>query len=187
MEKIKKILNNQWVVNICAPLIVAGITAFGVSITQKVSLKDSIFIIVNFVKGILSFKVSIWVMALFIIIVFVILYIMSIKSTESDSRKYPDWYYDFKTMSHKEWIFTWNYEIYYDKYEIENLRPICSCGCELVEKDRLRNMYFGVPRLVCPNCEKDYSSPEYDTKKEVKHLIEYKIRTNTYIQEPVTN
>lgn len=186
LKKIKEILNNQWVVNICAPLIAAAIPTVWISITQKVNLKDSIFIIVNFVKNILSFKISIWVMAIFIIIVFAILYIiMSIKSTESNSRKYPDWYYDFKTMNHKEWIFTWNYKIYYDKYEIENLRPICSCGCELVEKNRIRNTYFGVPRLVCPNCENDYSSPDYDTQKEVKHLIEYKVRTNNYIEETV--
>lgn len=192
MDKVKKLLNNQWIVNICTSLIVAGIVAgaptIWVSITQKVNLKESIIIIFKSIKGILSFKVSIWVIALFIIISVTTLYIItSIKSTESDSRKYPDWYYDFKTMNYKEWIFTWNYEISYNGYKLKDLKPICSCGCNLVEKDRLRNMYFGVPRLVCPNCENDYSSPDYDTKIEVQNLIEYKVRTNTYIKEPVTN
>lgn len=187
MEKVKKLLNNQWVVNICAPIIVAGITTFGVSLTQKVSLKDSIVIIVNFIKSILNFKVSIWVIGLSVIIAFTIIYIMLIMFAKSDSRKYPDWYYDFKTIKYKEWTWAWIYEMYSNKYEIKNLRPICSCGCGLVERSRLDNMHFNPPRLVCPNCKTIYNSPEYATEKEVKHLIEYKVRTNTYIKEPVTD
>lgn len=184
MEKVKKFLNNQWVVNICAPLIVASITAISVSITQKVSLKDSIVMIFNFIKSILSFKVSILVIALFIVVVFVMRYIIiSIKLKESVSQNYADWYYNFKTMNHKEWIFTWEYKMYSNCYEIENLRPICSCGCELVSKKSLKNMYFGTYKLVCPNCENIYNHPDYDTKVEVKHLIEYKIKTNTYIKD----
>lgn len=182
MEKVKKLLNNQWIVNICTSLIVVVITPFVISITKKVSLKDSIFIILNFIKGILKFKIPIWVIALFIIIIFATIYIVRlIKPT--DSNEHPKWYYDFKAMNYKEWIFTWNYEKSYDGYEIQNLRPICSCGCELTDLNGLSYTHYSGSILKCPNCEKTYAYPPMQVIGSIEQLIGYKIKTNNYSKE----
>lgn len=179
LKNARKFLNNPWIIGIFTPIIATTISTTWISLTQKVSLKDSIFIIVNFVKSILSFKVSIWIIALSMIIVFSIICIVRIIKT-TYSNEHPKWYYDFKAMNYKEWIFTWNYEKLYDGYEIENLRPICSCGCELTDMNGLSYTHYSGSILKCPNCEKIYAYPTMQVIGSIKQLIGYKIKTNNY-------
>lgn len=186
LKKIKEILNNQWVVNICAPLIVAGITTFGVSMTQKVNLRESLIIIFNFIKDILNCKIPLWSILLFLLFVLVVrVLIISLKSKNSISREHPDWYYDFKTMKYKNWIFTWNYEEYGGEYTIENIRPICSCGCELTDLNGFQYRNFMGSILKCPNCEKTYGSPPMEVMGSLGQLIKYKVDTNNYFNESI--
>ena len=64
----------------------------------------------------------------------------------------------------KDWFFTWKYNkaLYKDGYEIEDLKPICKCKCDLLTKSRIDNIYYGTPKLQCPNCKSTYNKPIED-------------------------
>ena len=100
---------------------------------------------------------------------------LSQKDNAKKIRKYPTWYYDYKTMNYKEWLFKWEYQVYANTYDIEHIRPVCSCECELVEKHKVGNVYYGDYVLFCPNCQKVYKSPDIEIIDEVKRLISYNI------------
>ena len=175
---IKKIFNNPWIIAVFAPLITAGIYSVWISKKQNINIKKSLLIIYEFIKNIFNHKVSIWNIILFIMLLFILQYIIIFIYRKNKSKsfcKYPGWYYNFNTMNYKEWIFKWNYQIYANTYDIQSLRPICTCECELVRKTRIENIYYNRHILFCPNCHKIYESPDKDTIEELKRLISYNI------------
>jgi hypothetical protein len=180
-KKTKNILNNPWLIAIFAPLIGGAIPTIWISITKKINIKDSLGIVFDFIKNILNYKVPIWgIIGIILSLILILIIIDKITSKPSNLRKYSDWYYDFRGMDYKDWSFSWDYTTYANTYTIKELKPICSCSCNLIKKSRIGNIYYGTPALECPNCKKVYSSPDRDTIKEVESLIEYKIKNNSY-------
>lgn len=176
--QLKKVLNNPWIIAVFAPIITTIISSILISKKQNVNIKESLLIMYSFIKSIFTYKIPLWGILLFILlIIFIIFIAISIfqKTKFRNSNEYPDWYYDFTTMNYGEWLFKWNYEVYGNKYEVENIRPICTCQCELVEKDRIGNTYYSTSVLFCPNCKKVYKYPDMETLNEVKSLISYNI------------
>ena len=84
------------------------------------------------------------------------------------------WFYKY---GYKDWFFTWKYNkaLYKDGYEIEDLKPICKCKCDLLTKSRIDNIYYGTPKLQCPNCKSTYNKPIEDDLDEVRCLIVHKV------------
>lgn len=175
---IKKIFNNPWIISVFAPFITTGISSVWISKTHNVNIKESLLIIYNFVKNIINYKVTIGTILTFIILIFFLGYIAIyiLQKTNSNSfSEHPDWYYDFRTMNYKKWIFKWDYVIYANTYDIKDLKPICSCECELIRKSKIGNTHYGSSVLFCPNCHNVYESPDTEIIKELKSLISYKI------------
>lgn len=175
---IKKIFNNQWIIAVFAPIITTGITSVWISKKQNVNIKESLLIIYNFLKNIINYKFTIGTLLIFIILIiflgYIAIYILQ-KTNSNTFREHPDWYYDFRTMNYKEWIFKWGYEKYYNSYKIKNLKPICSCECELVEKNNIDNTYYCKPILFCPNCKNIYTLPNVEIIEELNKLILYNV------------
>lgn len=107
--------------------------------------------------------------------------IKTLINTQSSSKlKYPDWYYNFKEIQFKEWLFTWKYDMYWysdNSIEFLDLTPICDCKCNLVTKLQIENRYYTNGALQCPNCKKIYNRPKNEDIEEVKYLILHKINT----------
>lgn len=175
-EKIKKSLSNQWAPALIAPPIIAIITSIGVAVWKKVNIGKSIKIIGNFLKIIFTYKAPVWIMLLSIIAIILILFIIHrFKSLKVTEKEHPDWYYEFRSMQYERWHFKWGYlknrfipNMYDNAYTLVDLKPICSCKCDLVSK---------YPGLMCPNCKKIYPCVSDGVLEEVEHLIAYKINT----------
>lgn len=183
----KKFLSNPWSIAIISPLILAIITPLWISWWKNINLSESINFITEKLWNIFNYRVPIWfilTVVIFLLISLIVIKILinTLGNTQSSSKlKYPDWYYSFKEMAFKEWLFTWKYDMYWysdNKIEFSNLTPICYCKCNLVTKFQIENRYYTNGALQCPSCKKIYNIPTDEDIEEVKCLILHKINTN---------
>ena len=103
----------------------------------------------------------------------------------SMNKKATPGFYHYKNDQYKEWFFEWDYSECYGRFSIENIRPICECGCGLSlvysYTDKNNNkVSCGGGKLLCPNCQNIYKPVEFETISELEKLISYKIKTNTF-------
>lgn len=139
LEKFNKILLNPWTIAILYPIITTVIVA----IVKGIDFVDAIKYIVNIIKIILDYKISIKIIVLRIYI-----NVLEIKEEQN-----PKWI-NYTKDTYKGWYFKWEYSKYYDTYSIKNLRPICECSCRLSNKRRHHNIYYSNVVLVCPKCDR---------------------------------
>ena len=151
-EKIKNFFYNQWIIAIGSPIILGLASFLFTSIKNDMSFFECIIIIFNYIKEktikILDYKVSIGSILVCITVFVIILFVI-------DKR--------------------FNKALYKDGYEIEDLKPICKCKCDLLTKSRIDNIYYGTPKLQCPNCKSTYNKPIEDDLDEVRCLIVHKV------------
>lgn len=176
-KKIYRILKNPWTVGIFTPIIATAITSVLISSTNKINTKESLKIIFGFFIDILNYKMSIGMIMVIIISLICIFTMFYKKNTESNYVGYPEWYTDFKNLNYKKWWFKWEYEVYDGKTEIENLRAICKCGCDL---NRRSICDTKINILFCPSCQNTYDLLENGVKDEVKNKIIHMINKGYY-------
>ncbi len=181
-EKIKNFFYNPWIIAIGSPIILSLASFLFASIKNDMSFFECIMIVFNYIKEktikILDYKVSIGSILVCVTVFVIILFVIDkIFSRKTSKREHPDWYYNFRSMEYKDWFFTWKYNkaLYKDGYEIEDLKPICKCKCNLLTKSRIDNIYYGTPKLQCPNCKSTYNKPIEDDLDEVRCLIVHKV------------
>lgn len=191
MKKIfKKVLSNQWTIAFIPPLILAIITPIFVSWVNNINLIESFYLIFIFLKNsflsLLNYKVPLWVILIIILFKFILNLMRKFWKNKKSSykREYPNWYYNFREMKFKDWLFIWNYDmhLYSDNIiDFSDLKPICDCKCNLLKKSKIGNRYYNSPVLQCPNCKKIYNNPKMEDIDEIKCLILHKINTE-YVQ-----
>ena len=174
LEKFKKILLNPWTIAILSPIITTAIVA----IVKGIDFVDAIKYVVNIIKIILDYKISIKMIALIIILLYIVLRIY-IKVLEIKEEQNPKWI-NYTKDTYKGWYFKWEYSKYYDTYSIKNLRPICECGCGLSNKRRHHNIYYSNGVLVCPKCDRSYDYIGEDVIKDFKTILYHNIETDNY-------
>lgn len=177
MKKILKFFLSSSYTQFFVPLVVATLTPIWISWSNQINFKQSIKLIVDFIKikviTIFSYKIPIWIILSAVFILFLLKKLITFITDNS----YPDWYSNFRKFEFKEWLFTWEYD---QSFTIKKLTPICFCGCDLVKKSKIGNTYYGSPRLYCPNCKKIYNVPNSRDLEELNCIIIYKVKTNTY-------
>ena len=128
-EKVVEVLKNPWAITVLGGVIVFLLTSELNSIMQNVNYiegaKNVIMFIISVLKNVLTFKVSIWIILLFLCgLIFVIYIISEWKHTE------PQWI-NYKSDYFFDWLFVWEYSKYLKTIEIARLRPVCShCRCD---------------------------------------------------------
>lgn len=173
-SKLKTFITNPWTIAVLSPII----TTLIVSFYKKVNIVEAIQLILKFLLTLFTYKISIWIIGLSLTITIFVFYFY-IKITNINEEKEPEWLkYTYDT--YKKWHFTWTYENYYGKYKIENIQPICSCGCRLIHKDRLNNTYYSNGILFCPNCKKTYDMIDNDIIDEFEAILQHNIKTRNY-------
>lgn len=156
--------------------IIASVVSSTILYIFKIIKWDDINKLWNLLVSFFYFKISIGAIAVIIIIITIIFLLAKIIKNSNKKIKYPEWYYKFKELDYKEWHFVWNYSIlYYSKCDIENLRPICECGCNLVSTREVGRTYYSVSKLNCPNCNKIYNTPTNEDYIRVRALIAHQI------------
>jgi uncharacterized protein YbaR (Trm112 family) len=76
----------------------------------------------------------------------------------------------------------WEYCLgYNNKYNIENVHPICECGCELSVKKQHNNMYHSNGIFVCPKCGNTYPLLENSTLEDFEKILIHDINTENYL------
>ena len=173
-SKFKKFILNPWTIAILSPIITTAIVVY----FKKLNFIESVKLIYNFIVSIFNYKISIWIIVFSLAIIIFIFYCY-MKITNISEEKEPEWL-KYTHDTYKKWNFKWTYEKNYGKYNIENIQPICSCGCNLIHKDRLNNTYYGNGILFCPNCKKTYEVIGNDIINEFEAKLLYNIEKKNY-------
>jgi hypothetical protein len=173
---LKKIFGNPWIVGIGTGVIATIISTLITSnVTNQniwISLGVVFIFIWNLFKILILFRIPIWLLiSISILLVFVFKIISTIKSGVFKTYT-TEWY--------KNWQFTWNVNLSFRdrSWSISNLRPICTCGCELsrYEKNYDQHEWY----IYCPACGKKYQycfSEDYeDAQKYVEHIMDKKVK-----------
>lgn len=156
--------------------IIASVVSSIILAIFKIIKWNDIRKLLNLLVTFFNFKISIGAIIVIIIIITIIFLLTKIIKNSNKKIKYPEWYYKFKELDYKEWHFVWNYSVlYYSKFDINNLRPICECGCNLVSTREVGRIHYNVSKLNCPNCNKIYNKPTSEDYNRVRVLIEYQI------------
>lgn len=175
MKRIKKILLNPWTIGIFSPIIATSITAK----VKQIKFFEALKLLLSWLIKIITFRVPLYLIVLGILF-FIVIINISVKIEERKEENRPKWL-NYTTDSYKDWIFKWQYNInYYNQCKIENLRPVCQCGCELSMKDDYKNRYYGRGILLCPNCENTYPTMDIDTLDDFEKILIHKINTGNY-------
>lgn len=174
MKNIKKIILNPWLIAIIAPIITTGIVA----VIKEVNFGQATKYIFNIIINILNYKVSIKII-LIVVAILILVFLMYIKLINFKEEQKPAWI-NYTKDRYKEWFFKWTYIKVYNKYSIEDITPICKCGCILSRKDRHNNRYYSNGVLVCPKCNSSYSNLDIDDINDFKAIIYHNIETNNY-------
>lgn len=179
MKKIKKIFSNAWVVGILGSIIATIILSAITAMYQKINIIKALKQVFCWVFSVFTYKVPIYAIILVIIGFFIITEVLiAVKSPKTNNL--PKWI-KYTKQSYKSWIFTWDYHLTYNnKYNIEELRPICQCGCELSYKEEVGNIYYGNGILVCPKCQSTYPSIDDSIIEDVKKILIHNIKTEDY-------
>ncbi|HAT4256586.1 TPA: hypothetical protein I9065_003009 [Clostridium perfringens] len=179
----KKFFSNPWTIAIIPPLILAIITPLWISWWKNMNLSESINFITEKLWNIFNYKLPLWLILIVVVFLIISLIVIdrllnSLGNNENPSKtNYPDWYYNFKEMNFKEWLFVWDYRLTLNgSLEIVDLKPICTCRCDLLKKSRIGNTYYGTSVLQCPNCKKVYKNPTIDDLKELDCILRFKIK-----------
>lgn len=174
LQKFKKALLNPWIIAIISPIITTSIVA----IVKDINFIEAIKYILITIKAILDYKISVKIIALIVIILYIVLKIY-IMISEFKEEQNPKWINYTKDI-YKEWHFTWEYDKYYNTYNIKNIRPICECGCGLNHKGRHHNRYYSNGVLVCPKCDNSYNSVNDEIINDFRTILYHNIQTNNY-------
>lgn len=173
-NKLKKFISNPWLIAIVSPIITAGIFAF----IKDINFIEASDIIWHFIKHILNYNISLKVIILVIVILFGGLKVY-FKILDYKEEFTPDWL-RYTMDKYKEWYFKWDYIKYGNKYTIENIRPICRCGCGLNRKSQHKNIYYGGGALVCPKCNNSYNIVSDDDMNDFRIILNHNIETKRY-------
>lgn len=173
-NKFKKLIVNPWLIAILSPIV----TTYIVAIVKNIKFLDAIKVICNFIQDVLNYKISLKFNVLFILILFIIIKIY-IKIVELKKDSEPLWL-NYTKDTYGEWYFSWEYEKHYNNYSIENIHPICRCGCSLSKRRQHNNMHYGNGVLVCPKCDACYESISDETISDFEKILYHNIETNNY-------
>jgi len=175
MKNFKKLLLNPWIIGVFTPIIALALAAVIKKINIIEASKWLFSTILNFTIDILTFKISIYVIVLISLGIFIAVKIY-FKIDEVKEVNKSKWL-AYTKNHYEKWNLTWQYDLQYDnKYQINNIRPICKCGCELIMKNKLGNISYGSGILFCPKCKNTYPLLDEDTLKDFRYILEYDIK-----------
>ena len=107
--------------------------------------------IVNFIFSIFTIKIPLWLIIIIIIVtIFIIYTIKKVKKSEQNLKKKTSLPHEDYTEDYYEGLkYEWTWYRGFEGLEIENIHPICECGCSF-------NYEFYDRKLTCPDCKKEY-------------------------------
>ena len=147
METIKKYLKS-----LIGQIIIAVIsTIIGNFIVEKITkfnilkfLWEKLLQLLNLIWKFLNIKMAVWIYIVIsigllgIVIVYLMIQNRKVDKVEPDFLKYREDKYNGRVK------FKWEYiNDFEGKYRMENFIPICECGCQLDQKRKIGNSYFG--------------------------------------------
>lgn len=159
----RKIFKNPWVIGI-GTAIFGSLFSFLIDILKGKAVFSTLWGVLlsswNFILSVLNFRLKVWWVIVGIAVVFAVLCMIAKyneKKNEFDERSAPQFLCYTKDRI-QGWNWEWNWrKNYYDKYEIDELHPVCEdCGSPLVDG---ANYYS----YECVRCRKRYteSMPDY--------------------------
>ncbi|MCL2470707.1 MAG: hypothetical protein FWF25_03065 [Propionibacteriaceae bacterium] len=173
---------NPWTIGVGSILIASIITSGFKAVVSQVSPLAALKWFGHGIVAILMFGIPIYVVLLVVLLVIIALDVATRPLQTPVAVSQPD-YLSYTTTTYKRWTLRWGYRERLDprRYEIRDVRPVCSCDCELGPYHSLP-----IPALECPRCGKRYPvfSPE-DADNAAK-VIEHDIRHETYKTRPET-
>lgn len=182
-KSIKKILSNTWVVSILCSIIATIIVSTATALYKQINLLEALKLLfktlLTWISNILIFRVPVYIILL--VILFLIFAIeIYLKFSTAKEVNSPKWL-NYTRTRYKNWVLKWEYRLSYgNKYKIENLHPICECGCELSKKNRQGNSYYSNGILVCPKCGNTYPLLENSTLEDFQKILIHDIDTENY-------
>lgn len=185
METIKKALKS-----LIGQIIIAVIsTIIGNFIVEKITkfnilkfLWEKLLQLLNLIWNFLNIKIAIWIYIVIsiglvgIVIVYLMIQNRRVEIAEPDFLKYREDKYKGRVK------FRWEYiKDFEGKYRMENFIPICECGCQLDQKRKIGNSYFGMDQYVCPKCEKQYGNVlNYDEMQSFEKILISNVHSGEY-------
>lgn len=178
-DKLKKVIKNPWVISIGSAIIafflISALKSLEADINFVEGIKIIYFYLFNLAKSILLFKASLWIYILvFLVILIIIEFILKFKKSSK-----PLWL-DYKRDHVNGIWFEWDYIKDFNKYKINNLRPICSdCHCELskgIDDSNLIDKYY----LYCPSCQKRFEMINQREINDAKKVIVSRIKKGDF-------
>lgn len=185
MEKIKKSLKSL----IGQVTIAVTSTIIGNFIVEKITkfnilkfLLEKLLQLLNLIWNFLNIKIAIWIYIVISIglvgmfIVYLMIQNKRVETAEPDFLKYREDKYKGRVK------FRWEYRKDFEgKYRMENFIPICECGCQLDQKRKIGNSYFGMDQYVCPKCEKQYGNVlTYDEMQSFEKILISNVHSGEY-------
>lgn len=185
METIKKYLKS-----LIGQIIIAVIsTIIGNFIVEKITkfnilkfLWEKLLQLLNLIWKFLNIKMAVWIYIVIsigllgIVIVYLMIQNRKVEKVEPDFLKYREDKYKGRVK------FKWEYiKDFEGKYRMENFIPICECGCQLDQKRKIGNYYFGMDQYVCPKCEKQYGNVlNYDEMQSFEKILISNVHSGEY-------
>lgn len=175
----KKYFSNAWVIGILGSIIATFIISAITAIYKKINIIQAIKQLLTWVIAFLTFRIPLYIILIVIVCIAIAAKICIVVLTAKECEK-PKWLKYTKTK-YKNWFMTWEYHLNYDnKYNIENLRPICECGCELSNRESINNVYYSVGVLVCPKCENTYPPIDSNALEDFNKILIHDIKNEKY-------
>jgi len=182
MQKVKKVLLNTWVISIFSPIVTAIIISGFTALIKQINFFEALKLLFSWIVKAITFRIPLYAIVLVVMFLIMVLKVY-IKIEDAKESNLPKWL-SYTKAHYKDWVLKWEYQLGYDnKYEIEKLRPICQCGCELSQKSNHNNTYYTSRRPICPNCENIYPPIDSSVLEDFEKILIHNINTENYPQD----
>lgn len=182
--KLKKVLWNSWTIGIGGSIIGGLALSWITAMARKVNLWEGFIAVVTWIwraiVAVITFRVPVWI--ILIAVGMVILIGKAIfNARKADAEETRSSFRAYTKDKIKFWVFEWEYLSGGDGEpdSIRRLRPVCEeCFCDLLldEHDRL----YGIYRLYCPNCRREYPNVSHSAKSEIEQIIIHRVKSKEY-------
>lgn len=121
-------------------------------------------------EQIFQFQIKIWqILIIAIILVIIYFFLQTNKTKKATTRNFTD--YNLDTIHGTVWTWSWEHNIFENKWEVQNITPICdNCGTRM----KYELSYGAESTAKCPRCE------NRQTRLKDKEIIEALIIDNVH-------
>lgn len=138
-------------------------------------LKNTMFGMLKWIVILITFSIPLWLILIIIVIIVIYKYYSNIYNYYNRDKRFRL----YKTQSYDGLIYTWKYNSKNGKNIVEDIKPICECGFDLIVESTYKGKYKYKGYLICPNCNKGYKNNFEQNKEALKRLVIFKYNKMT--------